>query len=510
MNLKLIFLAAGTLAAGAACTMQPDYTRPEPPTPKEFRGAPADSQELAEKHSAFLGWRNFYKDERLKRYLEIGLANNRDLRVAVLNIEKFAAQYRITRSQLMPTINIDGSYSRSRTARELSSTGREYTGNVFDAEIGLVSYEIDIWGRIRSLKDEAWEQYLQIAETERTVRSTLVSSIALQYFACELSREQLEISEQSLELSKQYRDLVKSQFDIGAASELDYHQAEAQYQSSLNATEELRATNEQNINAFALLLGADVPDDSELPPPHKLSDESAVLATVPAGLPSELLAMRPDILSAEHALLAANADIGAARAAFFPSITLNASAGFASTDLSDLFKGSSRTWGFSPTVNIPIFNGGRLAAELDVAKLQREIEIANYEKAIQTAFREVSDEFAVLNTIDKRVAAQEQTLASQKRRYEIVNMSYEAGNATSLQVILAQQDYFSAQQSVLAVHYAKIASKISLYKALGGGWSQDDFDIETAKAAARGEPIPPQTQPQDPATEPATDATTEA
>ncbi|MCD8204573.1 MAG: efflux transporter outer membrane subunit [Coprobacillus sp.] len=485
MNLKTIFLAAaGTLVLGSACTMQPEYTRPEAPVPEEFRGAPEGSQALGDNHTAFLGWQNFYKDERLKKYIEIGLANNRDLRVAVLNIEKFAAQYRISRSQLMPGVNAGGYWDRTHTARQISDTGREYTSNTFGANIGLVSYEVDIWGRIRSLKDQAWEEFLQTAETERTVRLTLVSSIALQYFACELSREQLQIAEQSLELAKDYRDLVKSQMDAGTASELDFHQAEAQYQNELNSTEELRATNEQNENAFALLLGAGVPEGVVLPPPVPLSQNDA-LETVPAGLPSELLAYRPDILSAEHALLAANANIGAARAAFFPSITLNASAGFESTELNQLFKGSSRTWSFSPSVNIPIFSGGRLSAELDVAKLQREVEIANYEKAIQTAFREVSDEFATLNTIRKRVEAQEQALASQKRRYEILKDSYEAGNATSLQVILAQQDYFAAQQNVLGVYYAEIASKITLYKALGGGWSQENFDIKAAREAAK-------------------------
>ncbi len=227
-----------------------------------------------------------------------------------------------------------------------------------------------------------------------------------------------------------------------------------------------------------------VPAESELPPAKKLSEESAALAVVPAGLPSEILANRPDVLAAEHALLAANANIGAARAAFFPSISLTASGGFGSTELSDLFKGYSKAWSFAPSIYLPIFEGGRLHAQLDVAALQREIEIANYEKAIQTAFREVSDEFAVLNTIAKRVEAQKQVLESQKRRFEIVSENYDAGNATSLQVILAQQDYFAAQQSFLAVYFAEISSKIALYKALGGGWTKEDFVVPAKEKSA--------------------------
>ncbi|MCR5184332.1 MAG: efflux transporter outer membrane subunit [Opitutales bacterium] len=471
MKKSSFYISLFALALGGCWTMAPDYERPQSPVGNDrFNGA-GTQVELGAGHAAFLGWRHFYKDETLCRLMQQGLENNRDLRVAVLNIEKLAAAYRINRSLFFPSVNGNASWTRTRTPETVPSnvTGSALRTNNSQA-VGLISYELDIWGRIKSLNDAAYENYLRAAEVERTVRITLAASIAQQYYAYSLATEQLEISQKMLALAKEYRDIVSENYNSGLVSELDFSMAEAQYQQTVDSVEQLKAAKAQAYNALQLLVGSQLPET--LVPGKSLTDE-ALVADLPAGLPSELLTARPDILAAEHALKAANANIGAARAAFFPSVTLTASAGWAAGEHNELLHRNARTWQISPSVNLPIFNGGRLAAELDVAKLEREVEIANYEKAIQAAFKEVSDEFAVANTIEQRVAAQDIYLKSEKRRYEIVRDNYDCGNASSLDVILAHQAYFGAQQSALATRFERVCNKIRFYKALGGGWTAE-------------------------------------
>lgn len=469
MKYSPVLLSLTVLALGGCWSMAPDYKRPENPVPAtQFNGA-GTQEKLDTKHAAFLGWKNFYKDEQLKQLLQLGLENNRDLRVAVLNIEKLEAAYRINRSLFFPSVDGSASWTRSRTPETISMTGETIHANSSQA-VGLVSYELDVWGRIKSLTDAAWEDYLQIGEVERTVRITVSSSIALQYYSYSLACEQLAVAEKMLELARDYRSTVLQNRNAGLVSELDFSMADAQYHQTVDSVEQLKTEKEQAYNALQLLVGAELPKN--LVPAKSLMSDGFV-AELPAGLPSELLTARPDILAAEHALKSANANIGAARAAFFPSVTLTASAGWAAGDHNELLHRNARSWAISPSVNVPIFNGGRLAAELDVAKLEREVEIANYEKAIQTAFKEVSDEFAVANTIEQRVVAQDAYLGAEKRRYEIVRDNYDCGNASSLDVILAQQDYFGAQQSVLSTRYERLANRIRFYSALGGGWASE-------------------------------------
>lgn len=483
MKYNSFIFSLAVLAVSGCWSMAPDYKRPENPVSAEkFNGA-GTSSAAASKHAAFLGWKNFYKNEELKKLLDTGLKNNRDLRTAILNLEKVEAAYRINRSALFPSVNGAASWSRSRTPETVSMTGRQIGNNT--SAVGLISYELDVWGRIYSLNESAREQYLQMGETERTVRITVCSGIALQYYAYSLACEQLQIAEQMLALAKDYRDKVCENHEVGLVSELDFSMADAQFQSTTDSVEQLKAAKEQAFNTLQLLAGTTL-DKNLVPAKIMQGDE---VAELPAGLPSELLTARPDILAAEHALKAANANIGAARAAFFPSVTLTASAGWMSTDPNELLHRNARTWSIAPSVNVPIFNGGRLAAELDVAKLEREVQIANYEKAIQTAFKEVSDEFAVANTIGRRTEAQDACLSDEKRRYEIVRDNYDCGNASALDVILAQQAYFGAQQSALATHFERIANKIRFYRALGGGWASETMmqDSEIAEGTASSE-----------------------
>lgn len=489
-TLKKLSLLPFLAFAAAACTMAPEYERPDvrDVVAETYAGIAATTPD--ETAVTRLGWTEFFADERLKALIKSGLEKNRDLRVAILSVEQVRAQYDIQWADLLPNVAGSAAFSRSRTNEYLSLSGRAMTTNQFSLGVAA-SYEVDLWGRVRSLTDQAFERFLQAAENERAARISLVAQIAMQYYTLELANERLALSEQSLATTKEYRDQIKNRFETGVATELDYATAEAQYQSLVSATEQLRETQKQAVNALALLVG-----ETALPQPDApaLPLASAnLLKPLEAGIPSQVLVLRPDVLAAERALRAANANIGAARAAFFPSISLTGSAGLASTELDDLFTGAARTWSFVPSVNVPIFDyfNGRLGAQLDVAELQKEIEIANYEKAIQSAFREVADQLVVQDSIDKRVAADEAMLAARERRYELTAKNYELGKSLYLEVLLAQNDLFSAQQSLVQTRFAKIASMISLYKALGGGWSENTVPADAKTAPEKSEDAAP-------------------
>lgn len=480
---KLSILPFLAFAATSCTTMAPEYERPEVESlvSETYAGIAATAED--ETAALRLGWTEFFADERLKALIKTGLEQNRDLRVAILNVEQVRAQYDIQWAELLPDVSGNGAWSRSRTNKYLSATGKAMTTNQFTLGVAA-SYEVDLWGRVRSLTDQALEKWLESAENERAARLSLVAQIAMQYYTLELANERLALSEKSLEITREYRDQIKERFSLGIATELDYTTAEAQYQSVVSSTEQLRETQKQAENALALLVGGTALPKIDVPA-RPLADAN-LLKPLDAGIPSEVLVLRPDVLAAERALRAANANIGAARAAFFPSISLTGSAGLASTDLDDLFTGSARTWSFSPSVNVPIFDyfNGRLEAQLDVAELQKEIEIANYEKAIQTAFREVADELVVQQSIARRVEAAELAEKAQQRRYDLTSENYKHGNELYINVLLAQNDLFSAQQTSVQTRFEKISSMISLYKALGGGWSEESVPAGEQVASA--------------------------
>jgi len=468
-------LIVAAIAVGAAgCTLEPKYERPAAPVAASFPtggiydAQPGPRRDAAREHPAnqqpatSIGWRDFLADGRLQRLVEIALLNNRDLRVAVMNIEAAQAQYQITRSSLFPQVSAAANETRSRT---LSALGRPTT-SLYSVGINA-AWELDFFGRIRSLNDQALAQYLATAESRKATEILLVSSVADQYLTMLALDEQIAITQETLKSTAESYRIVKLKFDTGAGSELDLQQSEGlleQAQANLQAQFRLRAQAE---NALVLLIGEPLPAD--LPPARPLDDQ-ALLTDIPAGLPSDLLERRPDIAAAEQTLLAANADIGAARAAFFPRITLTGSYGTLSTSLSDLFGAGSAGWSFGPQISVPIFAGGANVANLDLAKVRKRIEIAHYEKAIQTAFREVADGLAARGTYDSQVEHLERYTASQSRRLALSNVRYNTGVDSYLNVLTAQTDLYAAQQSLITSRLQRLTNLVDLYRALGGGW----------------------------------------
>ena len=446
-------LTAALLTAG--CTMLPQYERPAAPVAGSYLAATGTNAPSA----ASLGWSEVFTDERLKKLVELALTNNLDLRVAALNVEQSRAQYRITRSASLPTVNGSASYTRSHAAG--------VTAEQWNASLGTVAYEVDFWGRVRSLNRQALEKYFATDAARRSARVSLVAAVATEYFTLREVEEQIQLAQSTLQTVQESCNLNQAMFDAGASSELDLREAQAQVATAKINLLAYQRQQAEAENALSLLIGGPLPAD--LPAARPLPD-SGLLADLQAGLPSELLERRPDILEAEHTLKAANADIGAARAAFFPSLSLTASVGTTSSQLSQLFGGGTGVWSISPQVTVPIFTGGQNLADLDAAKMSRRIEVANYQKAIQTAFREVSD--ALVDTASYARQTEQETLlvAAQQGRYDLASTRYRQGDDTYLNTLTAQQDLYAARQGLIQAQFNELASRISLYKALGGGW----------------------------------------
>lgn len=488
--MKKFSAIAALIALIAGCSLQPVYERPAAPVAGAFPagdayGAAAGSGDNTQPAPA-IGWRDFLADPRLQRLVEIALQNNRDLRVAVLNVAQVQAQYRIQRSALLPQVGGFVGASRARTPASLSSTG---SASIYqDYSVGLSgAWEIDFFGRLRSLNDAALQQYFATAHARQAAEILLVSQVADQYLAILAYDEQLAVTHKTLETAQASYKIVQLQFDTGTVGELDLRLSQTvveQAQANYSAQVRLRAQAE---NALVLLLGQPLPAD--LPPKIPLG-EQPVLADIPAGLPSDLLTRRPDVLQAEAFLRAENANIGAARAAFFPRITLTGNLGTASSTLGGLFKGGSAAWAFAPSITVPIFEGGALAANLDAAKIQKDIGIAQYEKAIQTAFREVADGLAARGTYDDQLASQQRYTDAEQRRLELANMRYKNGVDSYLNVLTAQTDLYNAQLTLVATRLQRLTSLIDLYRSLGGGWIQRTGDEpRPADTFAAGAPV---------------------
>ncbi|HEV7618484.1 MAG TPA: efflux transporter outer membrane subunit [Burkholderiaceae bacterium] len=469
-----------TLVAG--CSLQPVYQRPEAPVSAAFPAGDAYKALPGGAGSTTLpagdiGWRNFLPDPRLQRLVELALQNNRDLRVAVLNIEQVQAQYRVQRSALYPQVS---AFADSAATRTQGNTFHQYATGL------TASWALDFFGRVRSLSDAALQQYFASAYARQAFEILLVSQVADQYLTMLAFDEQLAVTRNTLQTSEASYKIVKLQFDTGTVAELDLRLADTiveQAQANYAALVRLRAQAE---NALVLLVGHPLPSD--LPPAVKLGAQP-ILADIPAGLPSDLLQRRPDILQAEALLRAENANIGAARAAFFPSISLTGSLGTASATLGGLFGAGAGTWSFIPSLVAPIFNGGLNQANLDIAKVQKDIGIAQYEKSIQTAFREVSDGLAARGTFDDQLAAQVRFTDAEQRRLDLANMLYTNGIDSYLQVLTAQTDLYNAQLALVLTRLNRLTGLVDLYRALGGGWIQHTGD-EPRPADTSGRPMP--------------------
>lgn len=460
MRKQISLLALAACAALSGCSLIPAYERPPAPVPEAF------SQPSAQGSNTAIAWRDYFTDPRLQQLIELALTNNRDLRIAALSLEQARAQLQIQRAVLLPSVGgvASGNRGVNQTTGDL--------GNTFSVGVAVSAWELDFFGRINSLKEAALAQYLASDEGRKAYELTLVSSVAQGWLALIADEELLDISRRTLATREESIQLAKLRFDAGFSSELDYRQAES-------LTEAARATYAQqqrqralNENALALLLGQPVPPNLLRSIEGGKLANAAPMADIPAGLPSDLLFRRPDIRAAEQQLIAANANIGAARAAFFPSISLTAQYGSVSNQLSSLFK--SGTWGFNfgPTINLPLFTGGRLSANLNAAQAGRDVAVAQYEKAIQTSFKEVSDALASRTTFTEQVRAQSAQAQAERQRFYLSDLRYRNGVASYLDLLDAQRTLFALEQADVQVRLAQQLNQINLYKALGGGWDE--------------------------------------
>jgi multidrug efflux system outer membrane protein len=473
MTKKLIptALAAALLLAG--CSLIPTYERPAAPVPTTFPGDPAQPAGQA---AATLPWQDFFTDARLAGLIQTALANNRDLRVSVLNIEQARAQFQIQRAALLPALGLTGSGSRSSpNAYQAIDPSQGSVSSQYSVNFGFTAWELDFFGRIRALKDQALAQYLATDETRKAVQISLIASVANGWLTLLADDELLEITRQTLQTRDESVRLTKLRFDNGVSSELDFQAANSLLETARASYAQQLRIRQQDENALALLLGAPVPAEATAggtaTATAKGLDGITPMPDVPAGLPSDLLAERPDIRAAEQQLIAANANIGAARANFFPRVSLTSSIGTASTEFSGLFDRGSKAWSFAPTVTLPIFNAGANIATLESAKAGREIAVAQYEKSVQTAFREVADALAGRATLGEQVRAQRAQADAEGVRFKLSDLRYRNGIASALDLLDAQRSLFTAQQSAVTTRLLQLQNQVTLYKTLGGGWA---------------------------------------
>ncbi len=451
-----LLVLAATLAA---CTsLAPTTERPAAPVAATFPGTHGSAERGVP--ASDLAWQDFFTDERTRRLIALALRNNRDLRVAVLNIEQARAQLQVRRADELPTLNAGVAASRQTNA----SGG---ITSLYSAGLQVTAFELDLFGRVSNLSQAALQQFFATEEARKSAQIALVAAVANAALAVSTDDALLALTRQTLATREDSLRLTRLRFDNGAASELDVRQAESLFEAARVSLAQLTRQRALDENALVLLLGQPLPTDL----PDALPLDAPGLTDVPAGLPSELLERRPDLRQAERALKAADASIGAARAAFFPRITLTGSVGAASSQLSNLFSSGGGAWSFAPQLLLPLFDSGRNQANLEVAKVNRDIAIAQYEKAVQTAFREVADALAGRATFDEQLRAQQAQAVAEEARLRLADLRYRNGVASFLDVLDAQRSAFAARQAVLQVQAQQAQNRVTLYKVLGGGWT---------------------------------------
>ncbi len=451
-----------SLALLGGCSTMPDVQRPKVATLNAWQTVDQGALARADTH-----WRDLFADPALSEVIALGLENNRDLRRALLNVERFRAQYRIQRAELLPTVSANGSSLRQRLPADVSPSGAAVTSGQHGVNLGLAAYELDLFGRLRSLEAQALQSYLSQEQAQRSVQLTLVASLANAYLEWVADREQLRLAEQTRQIEADNLALVQERYDQGVASELELAQSQAVLEDAEVTLSRYRRLVALDLNALTLLVGAPLPSDWQ---PGRVLAEVGI-ADVQPDLPSQLLNRRPDILAAEHRLYAANASIGAARAAFFPSISLTANAGTLSSGLDNLFASGSGAWVFSPRINLPIFTGGRLEAQLGVAETDRDLAVAEYEQAVQNAFTEVANALANRDGYIEQLASQQRATAAYQRYFDIAEQRYRNGIDSMLTRLDAQRNLVASQQSAINTRLALLQAKVDLYRALGG-WYQ--------------------------------------
>jgi multidrug efflux system outer membrane protein len=476
--LPLTVLAAALLSA---CSMAPTYQRPAAPVaaafPADTAGAGAKTGFASvqagpgQKDAVDTGWREYFSDPRLQQLIAAALDNNRDLRTAALRIEEARAQYDIQSADRLPNLNANAAVTKAKTPAFLSPTGQTTIGKRYDAGLAISAFELDFFGRVKSLNDAALAAYLATDEARQAAQIALVAQVAQAYYTERAYAEQYALAQQTYEARARTYKLTQQRAEVGASSRLDLRSNETLMETARAAALTLARQRAQADNALTLLVGQPssqavagaaagaMPSDQQID----------LLSAVPTGLPSDLLTRRPDIRAAEQRLKSANANIGAARAAFFPRISLTAALGSSSPSLGGLFDGGSGSWSFAPQLTLPIFDAGRNRANLTLSEVRKNLAVTDYEKTIQTAFREVADALAARDYLGEQVAAQRAVQDAQADRLKLLQLRFDNGVASSLDVLDAQRELFSAQQSLVQARLLRTTSAIDLYRSLGGG-----------------------------------------
>jgi len=465
---RIAAILAASVALSGCASMAPEYTQPEAPVPAAWPTGSAyrtGEAQPGDRAIAEISWQEYFMDPQLRQVIALALEGNRDLRLAALNIERSQALYRIRRSELFPALDANGNAAIQRIPSDLSATGRSVTARSYGLNLGIAAYELDLFGRIRSLKDQALDQYLATEQARRSVQISLIAEVANNYLTLAANRERLRIAQETLSSQESSYRLTQQRFDVGVVSALDVSRARTIVDAARVDIGRFIGQVAQDLNALQLVVGAPVP--AELLP-GGLAPVTALKEISPS-VPSEVLQRRPDILQAEHQLRGANANIGAARAAFFPRITLTSSIGLSSNQLSGLFSGGAGAWSFLPQISVPIFNAGAIRANLEVAQVEREMFLAEYERSIQVAFREVADALAQYGTLGDQLAAQQSLVDASIQSHSLSDARYLGGVESYLAVLDSQRALYAAEQNLVTLRFARQANLVTLYKVLGGG-----------------------------------------
>ncbi|GAA3961882.1 efflux transporter outer membrane subunit [Allohahella marinimesophila] len=470
--MKLI-VSTFAVALLGGCSMIPEYQTPESPVPQVVGSGNARSDQLT-----LPDWESLFQDPQLRSLIRTALTNNRDLRLVMLDVAEARARYGIAESALFPDISASADGIRQRLPANLSSTGDSTVSSQYSVGLGVASYELDLFGRVGSLEEAALQSYLATEEARYSAQITLVSEVANAYLNLLADQQKLRINEETVTGQQEFAQLISQRYDAGLSSELEVHQAQIVLDTARVNRAQFRRRVAEDRNALRILVSGAIPT---LPEGDLVDSAVVLLPEVPDGLHSSVLLQRPDIRQAEYALRAANANIGAARAAFYPSINLTGSAGTASADLSGLFGSGSGTWSFMPSVNLPIFTAGRLQANLNVAEIRKEQSVIRYEQAIELAFQDVADALSAREFLSEQEQAQTDLVTALQRTLELAEARYENGADDYLAVLDARRELLAARQNLVDVTYGKLINRITLYRALGGGSSD-----ETRVALNRG------------------------
>jgi len=475
VNMKRLTPLVLALALAGCVNLAPKYERPAAPVAQSFPEMPQVGgtalPTATGEAPANIAWQRFFADARLRQLIELSLANNRDLRVAILNIEQARAQYRIARADRLPTVSAAVTGSRQTTGED------QPIASAYQAGLTVSAFELDLFGRVRNLSEAALAQFLATEEARKATHISLIASVANSYLTLLADDELLAITEQTLKTREESLRLTQLRFENGVSSKLDLQLSASLVETARATLAQLRRLRQQDNNLLTLLVGQPIPADL----PQGATLATTELPDLPAGLPSDLLTVRPDIRSAEQQLIAANANIGAARANYFPRISLTGSAGSVSDELSGLFKSGTFGWSFAPQAILPIFDYGRVRAGVESAQAGRDIAVAQYERSIQTAFREVADALAGQATYSEELRAQRAVAAAEQDRFNLSDLRYRSGAASQLDLLDAQRSLFQAQQAAVNANLARLQNQVTLYRVLGGGWSEPVGEAQASR-----------------------------